>query len=616
MGWILGVRANVQTHRLVVKATAVVLTALSLSSCAPNQMSGMPTKLQTRLTDTNVPSSATGLSEADYRRRVQILADDRFEGRGPGTEKGEAAAEWIASEMRRIGLKPGNHGSFFQDVPAASIALDPAQSKFEITGPDGTRALKFADEVAYWSPRFDRKRQTVTNSDLVFVGYGVVAPETKWNDYAGVDVHGKTVVLLINDPGFSTHDDTLFKGRAMTYYGRWTYKFEEAARQGAAAVIIVHETEPAAYGWQVVRNSNSGRKLYLDRANGNSDLSTVHSWIQTSVARGLFARAGLDFEAQKRAANTRGFKPIPMKGLKLNATTVSDVAHMKTRNVIGIVKGTKRPNEYVLYTAHWDHLGIKPDAPGTDKIHNGAVDNATGVSAILNIGSAFASARKPPRRSVMFAAVTLEEQGLLGSAYLAQSPPVPLNHIVAGMNFDALLPQGPSKNMIVVGSGASEIENILANVLVSQNRVASPDPTPEHGSFYRSDHISLAKKGVPMLYAGGGDDLIDGGIDKGKALSDDYREHRYHQPSDEYDSHWDVSGPMLDIAAMYQVGREIADGSQWPNWFKGNEFRELRDKSKGDRMSASDDEPKVGRRHHRQHHHDRGHRHRHKHRHH
>ena len=540
------------------------------------------TDMQTPSGDLQFPGhveTQAAIVPADFMSRIKALSDDAFEGRGPGTQRGEAAADWIAAEMTRIGLKPGNNGSYFQDVPAAAITIDPGGSSYAIAGPDGSKALKFADDVAFWTPRFDKQEQRVENSELVFVGYGVNAPEYHWNDYAGIDVKGKTVVLLINDPGFATHDDSLFKGRAMTYYGRWTYKFEEAARQGAAAVIIVHETEAAAYGWQVVRNSNTGTRLYLDNANNNTDQVTIQSWIQTDVAKDLFARAGMDFDAMKLAANKRGFKSVPMRGLKLNVVTRSTVAHMKTRNVIGVVRGRERPDEYVLYTAHWDHLGVKPDVPGPDKIHNGAIDNASGVSAILEIGEAFAHAARPPRRSIMIASVTLEEQGLLGSQYFAEHPPVPLNHIVGGMNIDGILPQGRSRDMTVTGSGGSQLEEILASVLKTQDRYAAPDPEPEKGGYYRSDHISLAKVGVPMLRASAGIDLREGGKPAGMAVREEYRNKHYHQPSDEFDPSWNMASPMEELASLYMVGDRIANSTAWPNWYKGNEFRAIRDAS-------------------------------------
>jgi Zn-dependent M28 family amino/carboxypeptidase len=551
------------------KRAVVLSAALALAACSGLQTSNLGVAPQ--------PTVAK-IAGADFAWRTKTLADDHFEGRGPGTAKGEAAADWIADELKRVGLKPGaNNGSYFQDVPAASITLDPAKSSFEIVGPDGAKALKSGDEVAFWTPRFDKGHQVVKDSELVFVGYGVTAPEERWDDFKGIDVKGKTIVLFINDPGFITRDKRLFKGRAMTYYGRWTYKFEEAARRGAAAVIIVHETEPAAYGWQVVRNSNTGAKYYLDKENGNADLATVHSWVTTDVAKDLFARAGLDYAKLRIAANKRGFRAMPMKGLKLNAVTHSAVARMKTRNVIGVVPGTAKADEHVLYTAHWDHIGVKPDVPGDDKIHNGAVDNASGVSALLEMAEAFAAS--PPKRSVMFAFVTLEEQGLLGSAYLAQHPPVPLNKIVAGLNFDGVGPAGPSKDMTVVGSGASQLEDVLRKVLKARGRVVTADPEPEKGSFYRSDHISLAKVGVPMLYAGQGPDLVEGGIPAGMALRDDYRTKRYHQPSDEWSDNWDLSGPVETMEVAYEVGNSIANSNAWPTWYKGNEFRAVRERS-------------------------------------
>jgi Zn-dependent M28 family amino/carboxypeptidase len=524
------------------------------------------------------PQTTPEITAQDISQRDKALADDAFEGRGPGTVNGEAAAQWIADEMKRIGLKPGNHGSYFQPVPSVTMALDPAQSSLTFHTSSGDVAPKFADDVVYWSPQYKGPDVNVKASDLVFVGYGVVAPEENWNDYAGVDVKGKTVVILINDPGFAT-GDTIFKGRAMTYYGRWTYKYEEAARQGAAAAIIVHETEPAAYGWQVVRNSNSGPKTWLDAANKQMDRLPVQGWMQLDVAKDLLKRAGLDFDTLKAAANKHGFQAVAMKGESVDIHAHSSIKHQMTRNVVGVIPGYKHPNDYVLYTAHWDHLGVKPDVPGDDKIHNGAVDNGMGVSVILDIAEAFKSNHRPPQRSIAFLAWTLEEQGLLGSEYFAAHPLWPLNHIVGGINQDANLPKGRAHDMVLVGNGASELEPILANALKTQNRTISPDPEPEKGSFYRSDHISLSKVGVPMLYPGGGFDLINGGTAAGKAVSDNYLLKRYHQPTDEWDASWDLSGPVADAEVLYTVGDQLANTDVWPNWNEGNEFRAIRDKS-------------------------------------
>ncbi len=528
------------------------------------------------------PATTPDINAADLAARDRAIADDVFQGRGPGTVAGEQAAAWIADEMARIGLKPGNHGSYFQDVPSVSITLDAAASHLAFATAHGTLSPAFPADAVYWTPRFGARRVAVSNAKLVFVGYGVVAPEYRWNDYAGIDVRGKTVVLLINDPGNEdAHPDpAFFKGHAMTYYGRWTYKFEEAARHGAAAVMIVHETAPAAYGWQVVRNSNSGAKSWLDEADGDASMVPVQGWITLATARDLFARAGLDYDAEKRAANKPGFKPVEMQGETMSAELHSAISHIKTRNIVGVVQGSEHPDDVVLYTAHWDHLGVKPDVPGPDKIYNGAIDNGMGVSSILEIGQAFVHDAPPPRRTVGIICWTLEEQGLLGSQYFAQHPVWPLSHIVGGVNIDANLAEGPAHDMVLVGNGASQMEGWLAAALRTQNRTISPDPEPEKGHFYRSDHISLAKVGVPMLDPGGGFDLVQGGTKAGLATREAYTLNHYHQPSDEYDPHWDLSGPVQDLKVYYQLGEALANSDQWPDWLPGNEFRAVRDKSR------------------------------------
>ena len=526
------------------------------------------------------PETTGSLTTADLNARTRAIADDRFEGRGPGTQAGERAAQWIADEMKRIGLKPGNKGSYFQTVPAVTITLDAAKSSLSIAGADGEKRLAFADEAVWWTPQYEREDVRIERAPLVFAGYGVVAPEENWNDYAGLDVRGKVVVVLINDPGFLTNDLSLFKGRAMTYYGRWTYKFEEAARQGAAGVIIVHETEPAAYGWQVVRNSNSGGLSYLDAPDKNMAMIPLRAWMTHESAQALFRRAGLNYDEVKLAANRRGFKGAPLGQLTVSATMHSSVSRITTRNIVGVVEGRTRPDEYLLYTAHWDHLGVKPDLPGADKIYNGAIDNGIGVSSILEIAEAFVQSDTPPARSVAFLCWTLEEQGLLGSEYFAKNPLWPLKNIVAGINQDGSLPQGSARDMIIIGSGASELEDMFAQVLSSQNRVMTPDPEPEKGFFYRSDHISLAKVGVPMLYPDGGFDLRAGGTAAGLAVKMHYLESLYHQPTDEFDPSWNMSGPLDDAIVLFAFGERLANGELWPNWREGNEFRRIRDSSR------------------------------------
>lgn len=525
--------------------------------------------------------TTAAIDAADLSARDKALSDDSFEGRGPGTAAGEAAADWIADEMKRIGLLPGNHGSYFQPVPAVTITLDPAKSRLSFNTTKGALSPNFPADTIYWTPRYANDTVTVAASPLVFVGYGIVAPEYKWNDYSGIDVKGKTVVILINHPGNEDPhpDPNLFKGKAMTYYGRWTYKFEEAARHGAAAAIIVHETGPAAYGWQVVRNSYSGARSWLVSADKNATMVPIQGWITLDTARDLFKRSGLDYDQLKAAANRRGFRAVPITGATLSAETHSTITHITSRNVIGIVRGKKHPYDYILYTAHWDHLGVKQEAPGPHKIYNGAVDNALGVSEILEIAEKFTHSKSVPDRSIAFISWTMEEQGLLGSEYFAEHPLWPLSHIVGGINLDANIPEGRSHDLVIVGRGSSQLEDLLAKVLARQNRVLTADPEPEKGHFYRSDHFSLAKVGVPMLSPAGGHDLINGGIAAGQAAADDYRIHRYHQPSDQWSPSWDLSGPVEDLDAYYEFGRELANSNAWPDWYPGDEFRAIRDKS-------------------------------------
>lgn len=535
-----------------------------------------------------LPTDTTGdINARDLAERVKTLADDTFEGRGPGTPIGESAAAWIGAEMARIGLQPGgDDGSYFQKVAMVNQTIDPTQSFLTFTAPDGTEMpTVLKEDSVIWTKHQDSTTISFAPSDVVFVGYGVVAPEYDWNDYAGQDVTGKTVVILVNDPGFATGNPDLFKGKAMTYYGRWTYKFEEAARQGAAAAIIVHETEPASYGWDVVKNSWSGAQSDLVRADGGADRALMEGWISRALAEKLVASAGKDFETMKTAAKMPGFQPVPLTGVKATGEIVQTIENLDSRNVIGVLPGATTPDEYVLYTAHWDHLGKKTGqktgAPGEDfyddQIFNGAVDNATGASALLEMAEAFAA--EPHDRSLLFVSVTLEESGLLGSEYFAEHPTVPLNHIVAGVNMDGALPVGRTHNMVVIGYGASQLEDRLAAILKANDRVITPDGKPEAGYFYRSDHISLAKRGVPMLYADGGEDKLEGGVAAGKAAAAAYTAERYHKPMDEYSDDWDLSGFTEDIQALYALGEGIADSSDWPTWYPGNEFEAARKES-------------------------------------
>ena len=579
--------------KLFLAASLLALTACgektakvdTTPEATPTEVAAAP-ELLLPLPDNTVPE----IRAEDLAIRVKTLADDTFEGRGPGTPTGEAAADWIAAEMARIGLEPaGDNGSYLQEVKMVNQTIDPAASFLTFTTEDGTEIpTELKEDAVIWSKHQDATELTVDPSDVVFVGYGAVAPEYDWNDYADQDFTGKTVIILVNDPGFATQDPDLFKGKAMTYYGRWTYKYEEAARQHAAAAIVVHETAPAAYGWDVVANSWSGAQSDLVRANGGEDRATMEAWITRDKAEELFKAAGLDYETLKNAAKERGFKPVPLTGLKAKGEISQTIEPLTSHNVIGVLPGQTMPDEYVLYSAHWDHLGKKSrqktGAPGEDfyqdQIFNGAVDNATGAAALLEIAEAMAA--QPVDRSVMFLSITLEESGLLGSEYFAQHPTVPLNKIVAGINMDGSLPVGRTHDMVVVGYGASELEDMLTEYLATQDRVVKPDPRPEAGSFYRSDHISLAKRGVPMLYADGGEDKLDGGVAAGKAIAQAYNEQRYHKPMDEYSDDWDLSGNVEDVTALFEVGKAIAQSDKWPTWYPGNEFEAARKASLGE----------------------------------
>lgn len=519
--------------------------------------------------------SAPAIAGADLARHIRTLASDEFEGRAPATPGGEKTRAYIAGELERLGFEPVGD-SYFQPVPLVESTLDPARSWLRVRTPEGEKELAYRKDAVFWTKRV-AENVDLDASEMVFVGYGVVAPEYEWNDYEGLDVAGKTVVMLVNDPGFATEDPALFNGRAMTYYGRWTYKYEEAARQGAAAALVIHEDDAAGYGWGVVEGSWSGPQLDLARADDGAGRVAVEGWLSNAAARDLFAAAGLDFDALKEAAKTRGFKARPLTGLTASANLANAIRRSESANVVGVLPGAEAPDEYVLYMGHWDHIGVNPDTEGEDKIYNGAVDNATGIAAILEIGEKFATNSERPRRSILLAAVTAEESGLLGSAYLAENPPVPLKNIVGGINIDAVLPLPPTRDIIVIGHGASELEDILAERAQARDMYIRPDAEPEKGYFYRSDHISLAKKGVPMLYADAGIDLLEGGEEAGLALGAQYTAERYHKPADEFDESWTFDGMIRTVEVLYETGAALAYSDRWPNWREGNEFRALRD---------------------------------------
>jgi len=526
------------------------------------------------------PPTSTEIDAYDVLARDRALSHDAFKGRMPGTNEGEHAAKWIADEMKLAGLEGGNDGSFYQAVPGVNITIDNALSSLAFATPEGALVPKRPDDAIFWTPEFQTPDVKVENAPLVFVGYGIVAPELKWNDYANVDVRGKTVVILVNDPGNedANPDPAFFAGKAMTYYGRWAYKMEEAARHGAAAAIIVHEKGPAGYDWSVVENFGNTRS-WLAADDGNRNMVPIEGWITRATAVELFKRAGLDYLREKAAANRPGFRAVPINGETLTANAHSTSAHFETRNVIGIIPGSVHPDQVILFTAHWDHLGMKPHPASGDRIFNGAVDNALGVSSILELAEAFAAERPAPARSIAIVSFTMEEQNELGSQYFAAHAPWPLDHIVGAVNLDACLPEGRAHDLVLFGKGANQLEDILADVLKMQGRVLAPDPDPGSGFYYRSDQLSLAKAGIPALAPMGGYDLIDGGTKAGKAIRDDYFAHRYHQVSDEFNANWDLSGIVEDLKAYYMFGNILANSGGWPNWYKGNEFRPARDKA-------------------------------------
>ncbi len=517
------------------------------------------------------------IQEDNLHKHTKILSSDEFGGREPGTAGGELTKRYIENEFKSYGLKPVKD-EYLLEVPLSKMEVDLSESYLSIEINSKTRNLRPGKETVFWSKRVEEKIN-INDSDLIFMGYGIIAPEYEWNDYEGVDVRGKTLVILINDPGFATQDPNLFNGNAMTYYGRWVYKFEEAARQGAEALIIIHDTEPAAYPWQVVETSWSGAQIDLKREDLGANRIKVESWITYDVASELFEKSGLNLEEQKKNALKNDFKPVPMEGLKLNAQLRNQINFSSSHNVAAVKQGTVRPDEYIIFIAHWDHLGIKEGhSPINDQIYNGAVDNATGVAGILELANYFST--EETDRSLMFLAVTAEESGLLGSEYFAEYPPIQLSNIVAGYNFDGVLPVGKTNDVIVVGYGASDLEDILKEELDKVGKYITPDPFPEKGFFYRSDHISFAKKGVPMLYADGGIDKTDGDIEAGEKLSIDYTKYHYHQPSDEYDDSWDLSGFQEHLVITSKMAKKLANTKEWPEWYEGNEFKLIREESR------------------------------------
>jgi Zn-dependent M28 family amino/carboxypeptidase len=533
-------------------------------------------------------AAATNAPTIDPHRlsdEVKTLSSDAFEGRGPATAGETKTVEYMIAQFKAAGIQPGGdlkngQREWTQAVPLLRTEIIGTPS-LSFTSNGKVQALTQGDQIAVRAPLDGSKQVSIKDAPLVFVGYGVKAPERKWDDFKGVDLHGKIAVVLINDPDFETGVGD-FGGKAMTYYGRWTYKYEELARQGAAGVLIVHETAPASYGWATVKNSNINAMFDIVRDHPAATHPQVEAWVQRDVAVNLFKDAGLDFEALKKQAQTRDFKPVVLKGQTFSANYKVDSKVITSHNVVGRIEGSKRPDETVIYSAHWDHLGVgAPDAKG-DRIYNGAVDNATGTASLIELARAFASQPKP-ERSVVFLNVTAEEKGLLGSEYYAAKPLYPLAKTVANINMDALDPHGPARNFTISGNAKLDLLDELTDTAKQFGLVYEADPLPEAGHFFRSDHFSFAKRGVPAISFGSGNDWVDGGLAAGKAAEAEYTTNHYHQPSDEWQASWPFTGMARDLQILYTLGNNLANSDTWPNWSKDSEFRATRDETAAQR---------------------------------
>ena len=513
--------------------------------------------------------------------RTKVLSSDEYEGRAPGTKGEELTVTYLENAFRTLGLQPGNtDGTYIQTVPLVGITATNTEP-LTITGKAQARGFKWGDEVVAWSKHVAPTAE-IRNSELIFAGYGVEAPEYGWNDFKDVDVTGKTIVVLVNDPQLPDPDDPskldpkMFNGKAMTYYGRWTYKYEQGARKGAAGILVVHETEPAGYPFSVVQG-NLKEKFDLVTPDKNMGRASIEGWITLDAAKRIFQMAGQDFDALKKRALTREFRPVPL-GLRASLALRNTMRTVESRNVLAKLEGSDpdRKDEYVVYTSHWDHLGVGAPVKG-DRIYNGALDNASGVASLLEIARAFTEAQPRPRRSILFLMVTAEEQGLLGSQHYAVTPVYPLAKTVANINIDGVNQWGRTRDITVVGMGASDLDDYLRDAAAVQGRTLRPDPEPEKGFYYRSDHFNFAKVGVPALYTDSGVEYIGKGPEYGRQKRDEYTNVDYHQPSDEVKPDWDLSGAVEDAQLMYLVGYRVANADKLPEWKPGNEFKAKRD---------------------------------------
>ena len=513
----------------------------------------------------DISASYDSINTAQLIEHVKVLSSDKFGGRAPSSEGERLTLEYLTEQFTAIGFKPGNGDSFLQEVPLVSI-----EASSDMTLAIGGKNYQHGTDMVMGSARISELEQ-LKNSELVFVGYGVNAPEYNWNDYKDLDVKGKTVVILVNDPGFATKDPEIFNGNAMTYYGRWTYKYEEASRQGAEGAIIIHETAPASYGWSVVKNSWTGPQFSFQRDDLNKGRVAVEGWVNSTVAAELFTKAGLDFDKMKERAAQGSFN-IDMGNLDASITVKNTIKKSISYNFIATLPGQKQAGEHILYSAHWDHLGTDLTKTG-DQIYNGARDNATGTAALIEVAEAFSKLPNRPDRSVTFLAVTAEEQGLLGSKFYAANPVIPAAKTVANINMDALNANGKSKDVAVYGLGQSELDNFLTKAALKQNRIISGDPRPAAGIYYRSDHFAFANVGIPALYAKGGSIPADQATADLRAKLDPILSKCYHGLCDEYTQDWDLTGAVEDMQLFFEIGVELSESDVWPQWSKTSEFK-------------------------------------------
>jgi Zn-dependent M28 family amino/carboxypeptidase len=561
-------------------SAAVLASAIAFAQAPPTKKAKTTEPARGAAMPRVLKPALDSIKAADILRHTKVLSGDEFEGRGPGTKGEELTVKYLTEQFQRLGLKPGNpDGTYTQKVPLGGMT---ATTSASFVAGGKTIDLKFPQDYVSVSRRFTAESK-VENSDLVFVGYGVVAPEFGWDDYKDVDVKGKTIVMLINDPAVpdlsdpTKLDDKMFKGKAMTYYGRWTYKYEIASAKGAAAAIIIHETGPAGYPFEVVSGSWGRENFDIQRSDKNMGRVAVESWITTDRAKELFTASGQDFDALKKAAVKKDFKPVVLNA-KANLAVKNELREINSANVVAKLEGSDPAlkNEYVIYTAHWDHLGRDPKLPG-DQIFNGALDNASGTAALLEIAEAFTKLATPPKRSVLFLAVTAEEKGLLGAKYYAENPLYPLNKTLANINMDGVNQWGRTKDITMVGDDNSSLVDLLRETASAQSRTVNPDPEPEKGFYYRSDHFEFAKQGVPALYTDSGTVYIGKDEAYSKQKRDEYTEKDYHKVSDEIKPDWDLSGAVDDAQLLVTIGYRVAQGEKYPEWKAGTEFKAKRD---------------------------------------